>query len=156
MNLKGQGLDKIIQVELDKYKVELGVLEDKPKVVEAEKGNYKTYAGLKLLKETKKYNGRLVDVAVELDKKYKWLRYPFLVKNNQDVVKVVNDIVRCINGKADKQRVLNGMQAIVRNPILRNQHGMNTLARERQKGFNKLLMATGQFFKAIKAGFKNV
>lgn len=154
--IKGKGLDKIIQVELDKYQVELGILKDEPKVVEAKRGNYKTYAGLTLLKETKKFEGRLVKVAIDLDKRYKWLRYPFLEQKNQDVVKVVNDIVRCMNGRADKQRVLNGMQAIVRNPILRNQHGYNTPPRAEEKGFNKLLMATGQFFKNIKARFKNV
>lgn len=155
MNLKGQGLDKIIQVELDKYQVELGILKNEPKKLPLY-GQFKTYAGQKLLRDSKKTSGTLADVAIDLDNRYKWLRKPFTSPNNKDVTKVVNDIVKSIQGQGDKQRVLNGMQAVIRNPILRGEYGTNSPRTANKKGFDKLLMATGQFFKAIKARFKNV
>ena len=68
MNLKGQGLDKIIQVELDKYQVELGILKNEPKKLPLY-GQFKTYAGQKLLRDSKKTSGTLADVAIDLDNK---------------------------------------------------------------------------------------
>lgn len=153
--IKGKGLDKMIQVELDKYKVELGILKNEPKKLPLY-GQFKTYAGIRLLRDSNKTSGTLVDVAIDLDKRFKWLRKPFASQNNKEVVQVVNDIVKSMNGRADKQRVLNGMQAIIRNPILRGEYGQNSQKTAQEKGFNKLLMATGQFFKNIKARFKNV
>lgn len=153
--IKGKGLDKIIQVELDKYQVELGILKNEPKKLPLY-GQFKTYAGIKLLRDSNKTSGTLVDVAIDLDKRFKWLRKPFVSPNNKEVAQVVNDIVKSMNGRADKQRVLNGMQAIIRNPILRGEYGQNSQKTVQEKGFNKLLMATGQFFKNIKARFKNV
>lgn len=153
--IKGKGLDKIIQVELDKYQVELGILKNEPKKLPLY-GQFKTYAGIRLLRDSKNTSGTLVDVAIDLDNRFKWLRKPFASQNNKEVVQVVNDIVKSMNGRADKQRVLNGMQAIIRNPILRGEYGQNSQKTAKEKGFNKLLMATGQFFKNIKARFKNV
>ena len=92
-------------------------------------------------------------LAAELDKEYKWLRRPFYSEKNKDVVKVVSDITKDLNGQGDKRRILNGCQAIFRNPILRGDYGRNSAKWKKQKGFDKLLMMTGQFFKAIKARF---
>lgn len=156
MKIQGKGLDKIIQVQLDKYQVELGILKNEPKKLPIY-GQFKTYAGQQLLRAGKQTKGTLVDVAVDLDNRYKWLRRPFIEEKNKEVAQVVNDIVKAMNGKADRQRVLNGMQAIIRNPILRGDYGRNSPKTAQEKGFNKLLMATGQFFKAIKARYlKNV
>ena len=59
-----------------------------------------------------------------------------------------------MNQQGDKQRILNGMRAVVRNPILRGEYGKNSAKWAAVKGFNDLLMMTGQFFKAIEARFK--
>lgn len=152
MNIKGKGLDKIIQIQLDKYQVDLGILKDEPKKLPIY-GKFKTFAGQRLLQQGKATKGSLVDVAIDLDNRFKWLRKPFAEPKNKEVAQVVNDIVKCMNGRADKQRVLNGMQAIIRNPILRGDYGKNSQKTAKEKGFNKLLMATGQFFKAIRAKY---
>lgn len=154
MELKIKNLSKQLSFKLDKYQVQVGLFEDgvrkKPKF-----GEFKTYAGKLLLKEGKVSKGAsLVEVAEYLDKKYKWLRKPFLIKNNKEVVAVLNDIVRDMNGQDLKQRILNGFQAVVRNPILRGEYGRNTAPWAKKKGFNQLLMMTGQFFKSVKARFK--
>jgi hypothetical protein len=45
----------------------------------------------------------------------------------------------------------NAIQAIVRNPILRGDYGRNNLFTQKVKGFNRLMIDTGQFFNNIKA-----
>lgn len=153
MKLKITGLDKKLAYKLGEYEVEVGLLENKARR-KPKFGEYKSYAGKTLLKEGQISEGiSNVEVAQILDKKYKWLRDPFLRKTNAEVVLVLNDIVRDINGKGDKQRILNGFQAVVRNPILRGEYGKNTGKWANKKGFDDLMFMTGQFFKAIKARF---
>ena len=77
-----------------------------------------------------------------------------MIRNNKEVVMALNDIVKDMNGQDLHQRILNGFQAVVRNPILRGEYGKNTSPWARKKGFNQLLMMTGQFFKNVKARFK--
>ncbi len=157
MELEIKNLAKKITFKLDKYQVQVGLLENKvrnkPKF-----GEFKSYAGKTLLREGGVSKGAsLVEVAEYLDKNYKWLRKPFLLKNNKEVVAVLNDIVKDMNGQDLKQRILNGFQAVVRNPILRGEYGLHSTKWAKKKGFNQLLMMTGQFFKNIKARYaKNV
>jgi hypothetical protein len=54
-------------------------------------------------------------------------------------------------GGGGRQRVLNLLQAIVRNPILKHQYGPNTSATADAKGFDRHLFDTGKMFKSIKA-----
>ena len=154
MELRINNLSKKLAFKLDKYQVEVGLLSNKRRKKPIF-GKYKTYAGKILLREGKASNGAdMVEVAKVLDKRYKWLRKPFLLANNKEVVAVLDDIVKDMNGQDLKKRILNGFQAVVRNPILRGQYGMNTDKWAKRKGFNNLLMMTGQFFKSINARFK--
>ena len=108
MELKIQNLSKKLAFKLDKYQVQVGLLEDK-KRKQPKFGEFKNYAGKTLLREGKVSTGAsLVKVAEYLDERYKWLRKPFLIKNNKEVVMVLNDIVKDMNGQDLKQRILNG------------------------------------------------
>ena len=154
MELKIKNLSKKLNFKLAKYEVQVGLLEDK-KRKKPKFNEFKNYAGKKLLREGGFSKGAsMVEVAEYLDRKYKWLRKPFLIINNKEVVLVLNDIVKDMNGQDLKQRILNGFQAVVRNPILRGEYGKNTSPWAKKKGFNQLLMMTGQFFKNVKARFK--
>lgn len=160
MNIQGQGLDKIIEGELGKYKFQVGILENKRHYLPAEGDTYLTkgqnvwynYAGLKLRRPSSfKYSGTLYQVARDMDAAYKWLRKPFLLQSNADLLSVIQFVVDNMNGKDTRQRLINAIQAVVRNPILRGAYGKNSARTAKKKGFNKLLMDTGQLFKNIKA-----
>lgn len=154
MELYIKNLSKKLSFKLQQYEVEVGLLQDKVRK-KPKFGQFKSYAGKTLLREGELSNGAsLVDVAEFLDKKYKWLRKPFLLKTNKEVVAVLNDIVKDMNGQDLKRRILNGFQAVVRNPILRGEYGLHSEQWAKKKGFNTLLMMTGQFFKNINARFK--
>lgn len=155
MELKIKNLSKKLSFKLAKYEVQVGLLENKQRK-KPKFNEFKNYAGKKLLREGGASKGAsLVKVAEYLDTRYKWLRKPFLLRNNKEVVVVINDIIKDMNGKGDKQRILNGFQAVARNPILRGEYGKNNNKWAKKKGFNDLLMMTGQTFKSIKARFKN-
>lgn len=160
MKIQGQGLDKFIEGELGKYRFQVGILENKPHYLPAKgsttltKGQnvWYSYAGLKLRRPSSfKYKGTLFSVARDMDKAFKWLRRPFMLQGNADVLNVLMFIVENLNGKENRQRIINAVQAVVRNPILRGAYGRNSAKTAKEKGFNKLLMDTGQLFKNIKA-----
>lgn len=162
--VEGNNLFKIMQGKFGKYDFEVGILENKPHYAPErgtnllDKGALKwySYAGLHLLKWGDNPDGTLYSVARDLDKAFKWLRRPFTSRKNADVLNVMNSIIADLNGKPNKQRIINGIQAIVRNPILRGDYGKNSPKTAKKKGFNKLMMATGQFFRNIKARLTNV
>lgn len=153
LKIEGNDFARVVQVELDKYRMEVGILEDEPKR-SAVAGRFKTYAGQQLAVTGKKTDESLVDVAERLDKQFHWLERPFRIPQNQDVQQVVADIAQSINmNHTGKRRVLNGVQAIIRNPILANYYGGNSARTVKIKGFDKLLMWTGQFFQNIRARY---
>lgn len=160
MIIEGKGLDKVLEGELGKYRFQVGILENKRHYLPATGDTYLTkgqnvwynYAGLKLRKPSSyKYEGTLYSVARDMDQKFKWLRKPFMLQGNEDVLNVLMFIVENLNGKENRQRIINAVQAVVRNPILRGAYGRNSAKTAKKKGFNKLLMDTGQLFKNIKA-----
>lgn len=154
MELQIKNLSKKLSYKLAQYEVEVGLLSN-AKRKKPVFGQFKSYAGKTLLREGGVSNGAsLVEVAKFLDVNYKWLRKPFLLKNNKEVVVVLNDIVKDMNGQGDKKRILNGFQAVVRNPILRGEYGLHSSKWAKKKGFQQLLMMTGQFFKNVNARFK--
>ena len=154
MEMKIRNLSKKMTFKLSKYEVQVGLLTD-AKRKKPLFGKFKNYAGKRLLRTGGLSKGAsLVTVAEYLDKRFKWLRKPFLLGKNKEVVIVLNDIVKHMNGKGDKQRILNGFQAVVRNPILRGEYGKNNAKWAKIKGFDDLLMMTGQLFQKIQARFK--
>jgi hypothetical protein len=152
-------ISKKIQKELGKYSFEVGILADANKK-KRKKGATKNYAGLTISgtgSDAKTKGGgkiSLVYIAQVLEKyHFKWLTKPFTLANNKEIIAVVKEIAEQTFGKKspDNRRLENAVQAVVRNPILRGDYGNNASSTVKQKGFNKLGIDTGQFFKAIRA-----
>jgi len=150
-------ISKKIQKQIGNYNFEVGILKNEKKKLR-KKGATKSFAGLKinaLGTASKKRPTTLAYVAEVLEKyHFKWLTRPFKVKGlNEDVKKVVEEIAMQIFGKKtkDNKRLENAVQAVIRNPILRGDYGNNMDTTIKAKGFDKLGIDTGQFFKAIKA-----
>lgn len=77
---------------------------------------------------------------------------PFRNPNNKEILRVVKLVLDlAINEKGTIKMLTNAIQAIVRNPILRGDYGRNNLFTQKVKGFNRLMIDTGQFFNNIKA-----
>lgn len=86
------------------------------------------------------------------------LRAPFKSKNNQEINNFTKAFFKMALSDTNKQgairnakRLINLVQAIVRNPILRGDYGGNKGSTADAKGFDRLLIDTGQMFKNIRA-----
>lgn len=82
-----------------------------------------------------------------------WLRAPFKDRSNRDIREFAKFYLKSIFRKpeSNRNRLQNLMQAIVRNPILRGDYGHNKELTRKIKTFDRLLIDTGQMFKAIRA-----
>ena len=79
---------------------------------------------------------------------------PWKSKRGKDLVRFIQSFMRMITqgGKlAEKKRLENALQAVVRNPIVRGDYGRNARSTAKTKGFNRLMIDTGQLFKGIMA-----
>lgn len=147
----------IVDGILAKYTVEVGILEAKygnrPKGKEV-----KSFAGGPARKAGKKGKTLLSYILSIFDKKHNLLISPWTKQTNSDVVRVVNEMTKDMSNpsEATQRRFLNACQAVVRNPILRQEYGKNKPSTARRKGFNRYLIDVGSLFNNIKARFSRV
>lgn len=80
-----------------------------------------------------------------------YLTRPFKNKKSRDILNFSRSFFKLCLGRGQRRQVENYVQAIIRNPITRGDYGRNTRATARVKGFNRLLIDTGQFFRSILA-----
>lgn len=112
-----------------------------------------SYAGIKVRQTTNKTRGKISQVAKSFSEflGFNFFTKPF-EKKNDDLIKFTNQFLEWVlNNKGSKQRIVNLLQAIVRNPILRGDYGHNSARTEKIKGFNHLGIDTAQLFRSIKA-----
>lgn len=138
---------------LEKYHFEVGVLQDGVHKAPEEKG-LGSYAGGPVRKTSHTSSGKTISqVSAEVRARtgINIFTSPFQAKKNKDIVNFVHDYFELCMGRTQKKRVENLLQAVVRNPILRGDYGRNSAPTAKIKGFNRLLIDTGQLFRAITA-----
>lgn len=136
----------------EKYAFQVGILQDAPHKLPGK--GLKSYAGGPARKTSNKPSGMTISqVSEDLRKKTGINLYtaPFSSKKNKDILDFVKEFMQVCTGKSQPKRAENLLQAIVRNPILRGDYGRNTPITAKIKGFNRYLIDTAQFFKAITA-----
>lgn len=162
MNIElGKSWGKKLQHRIERYNFEVGVLEDKPHKdpVVAEglfaEQDLITYAGGPVRRTSRQKsdmtNGQ---VLVENMKRLNinLLLRPFQ-EQSSEIMKFTKYFLQLVTTKPGMKikRIENLLQAIVRNPILKQEYGSNTAATADAKGFDRHLFDTGQMFKSIKA-----
>lgn len=160
-----KGFAERLASRIEQFQFEVGILEDKPHYKPVESGLFETpqlgnYAGGPVRKTTREPSGKMVsEVLVENMERMNTnlLSEPFSSKQNVDINRFTKAFLRLATGdKISIRRVENLLQAVVRNPILRQDYGGNTAPTADAKGFDRLLIDTAQMFKAIKARAKRV
>lgn len=138
----------------------MGVLEDKPHMEPVDQGllgkTSKTYAGGPVRGTSRKPSGVSTgEVLVQnMERMHRNILLEPFRKKNSEIIKFTNYFLRYIvgrSGSSSVKRIENLLQAIVRTPILNQEYGQNTARTADNKGFDRLLIDTGQMFKAIKA-----
>lgn len=160
----GKTFSKKLENRIEGFTFEVGILDDKPHKLAKESGMFETpqlgsYAGGPIRKTTRKESGKsigdvLIDNMKRLNINLLWA--PFQ-NPDAEINKFTRAFLQMVTRKnMSPKRVENLLQAIVRNPILKQEYGRNKSATADAKGFNRNMIDTGQMFKAIKAKVKRV
>lgn len=141
----------------EKYEFEVGVLEHKPyRSAEPKSKGLKKFLAGPARKVSKKSAGLSVArVSFYNRRKTDYFRKPFK-RRSSDIIRFSKEFFKLCAGTGEERRVLNYLQAIVRNPILRGDYGPNAPATVRTKGFDRYMIDTGQLFNSIKARVSRV
>ena len=158
----GNGFVKTLQKRVESYEFEVGVLDDKPHKEAKDTDRFNpqlgTYAGgpvRKTIPNVGPNSTGEVLVANMERLNINLLREPFQ-KESSDIMKFTRAFLRSALAQKSMKRVENLLQAIVRNPILRQEYGPNRPSTADAKGFDRHLIDTAQTFKAIRARAKRV
>ncbi len=156
-------LDKRFQKQIrgviEKYEFQIGM--ESGTHYEAKKGErglkgadvVTQYAGGPIRKiDRSKPDGSMLDIAEKFRKSLGvnfWLA-PFEFQSS-DIIKLMDQFFKYCFGKSEKKRLINTLQAVVRNPLLRGDYGHNSAITQKIKTFDRLGFDTGQFFRNIVA-----
>lgn len=159
----GRTWGKKLQGRIERYEFEVGVLEDEDHYQPVDTGRFeeadlRTYAGGNIRRTSRVKSGLTKgQVLVENMKRLNinLLLRPFQ-EQNSEIMKFTEYFLKFVVAKKGSsiRRIENLLQAIVRNPILRQEYGGNSSATADAKGFDRHLFDTGQMFKAIRARAK--
>lgn len=147
----------------EKYEFQVGVLEDGPHK-EARRGAIglkgqdvlSSYAGGPIRKSSRTTGELTIAEVSEANRNRMGVNYltaPF-EHRTATIIKFANEFFKLVFGRSEQRRVVNLLQAIVRNPILRGDYGSNGPLTRKIKGFDRKMIDTAQLFKAIKAAVK--
>jgi hypothetical protein len=153
---------KQVKGRVEGHVFEVGILENSPhKEALSKKEGLTSLAGGPARKKSRANSGlTLSDVSESLRKEsgINFYQRPFKMRTNKEILRFSKAFLKSVmtpNGNMkEKRRVENLLQAIVRNPILRGDYGINKRATAARKGFNRFMIDTGQLFKGIKAKVK--
>ncbi len=159
----GKTWGKKLKGRIEKYEFEVGVFDDKPHMDPVQQGMFeqpqlKNYAGGPVRRTSRNKGDKSVgQVLVDNMKRLNinLLLRPFQERNS-DILKFTDYFLKLVTGRkgSSVKRIENLLQAIVRNPILKQEYGPNTSITADAKGFDRHLFDTGQMFRAIRARVK--
>jgi len=162
---------KRVQARYERFDIQAGILEDKahheprparrprPKGKKKASPSYRarglgTLEGgpVRLQKRTTQSTTARIAERLRKELGVDWLRAPVRRYNSPEMKQLRKAFADLVLGKNRSYSVVEAkFRAVLRVPILRGRYGRNTRAAERVKTFNRKLIDTGQFFKAILA-----
>lgn len=151
-----KGFIRKLKNKTEGYQFEVGILDDGPHkkpIRWKNKSELGEYAGGPVRRASSKYDEKsLNEISKELrdTSGHNYLVEPFK-QTSSDIIQFTNTFFKYAFGRSTEKRLTNLLQAIVRNPILRGEYGTNSALTQKIKGFDRYMIDTGQFFKAIKA-----
>lgn len=154
-----------LQSRIGRYQFEVGILDDKAhrqakETTMFETPDLGTYAGGPVRKTTRQDSEKTIG-QVFVDNMQRLnidlLREPFR-QESSEIMKFTRAFLDLVTYRKamTMNRVENLLQAVVRNPILRQDYGPNRPSTADAKGFDRHLIDTAQLFKAIRARAKRV
>jgi hypothetical protein len=145
---------KVAKGVIEKYEFEVGVLRDGiHSTARPPTAGLKTVAGGPARKQKRGGSQTVSAVSRRLRARLRFNFYlrPFRSAKNRDLLNMLKRFFDLCAGRSQAKRLENALQAVVRNPITRGDYGRNSPAAAKIKGFNRLMIDTGQLFRAIRA-----
>ncbi len=167
---------KQLKGRVERFHFEVGVLDDAPHKLPLTKAKavgrlkkkgagaseiasflFSNLAGGPARRVGSKKSGKMISEVSESARKQTGVNFytqPWKSRKNADLLRFLKSFFKLVteSGKLqEKKRVENALQAVVRNPIVRGDYGFNSSVTAHAKGFSRLLIDTGQLFRAIKA-----
>lgn len=147
---------KKLRKQIEKVNFEVGVLQDKeyklPRPKVDGENQLSNYAGGPVRKTSREGSGMSIGAifkAIQEVRGINMLLEPFETPSSE-IVRFTDAFLKSVTtGRVSIKRAENLLQAVVRNPILRQEYGYNSRERADDKGFNRYLFDTGQTFKSI-------
>lgn len=149
---------KRLKARWEGYEIQAGILVDKPHrvarhVKKGKRGGLGTLQGGPVRKMTQKTNGTVAEVSERLRKRIgkNYLTAPFR-KNSKERREMMTEYFNLASGKTKSySKFETALRRLIRTPILKKAYGSNSRKWASVKTFNRLMIDTGQFFKAITA-----
>lgn len=151
---------KKLKGDIEGFDMQVGVLDDKVHMQPVQHGLLETpqlrsYAGGPIRRTSRQPGESTVgEVLVENMKRLNIniLQKPFQDESS-DILKFTREFLKLAMRRPGTsiKRIENLLQAVVRNPILKQEYGANKPYTADNKGFDRHLFDTGQMFKAIRA-----
>lgn len=150
-----QSLSNFLNRQIGKRTMEAGILEDKP-AAKFKRERAGDLAGGPRNKIGGNAEISLRQLMKNFEQKYNILLAPWRNPTTRRLRHLlINELVRDMaSWGRNGQRLLNAAQAVIRNPLAREEYGNNSRSTVARKGFNRLMINTGRFFNAIKVRFK--
>lgn len=143
---------KRVQARYERFQIKAGILEDGPhfKALPAKKGKATVFGG-PARQKSRVRDGNLSDVGESIRKVHRvpYLTAPFK-KNSRELKNVRRELANLLTGKSSSySKIETALRSLIREPILKQRYGRNSRLWARVKTFNRFLIDTGQFFRAI-------
>jgi hypothetical protein len=146
---------KTLSGRFERFDIQVGILEDKPHKTPRSPRSIGSLQGGPVRKVSARTNGMVSQVSERMRKRYDFYRKPFK-KKSPDVRKFVRAFFELATGKTKSYgKTRTALRAVIRNPILKGAYGKNRMRTRLKKGFNRLMIDTGQMFKGINARIRS-
>lgn len=144
---------KRLQARYDRFELLAGVLDNKPyRTPRRGKKNRGTLEGGPVRRQSGIISGTILQVSNIMQRRTNYLIAPVKNKNSRDYKAFRLELMRFLSGQGGQRyKVIQYLRAMIRNPMLKQKYGRNTLATAHAKGFNRFMFDTGQLFRNIKS-----
>jgi hypothetical protein len=150
-----RGFQKKARGIIEKYDFEVGILKNvQHRGAKDKKHGFKTVAGGIARRSGSKPTSKSVAEVSQMARKRTGINFytkPFQSRKNKDILRFIRNFFDFTFGRSKEKRLINTMQAIVRNPLTRGDYGGNRSQTAKRKGFSRLLIDSGQLFQNIRA-----
>ena len=140
---------------IERFEFEVGVLKDSPhRIARPKKAGLKSFHGGQARKISSKTGGATtaqISQFVRRRRRVNYLTAPFkrTYGKSADINRFTKEFFKYAFGRSQEKRLINLLQAVVRNPILRGDYGPNRKKTAQRKGFNRFMIDTGKLFSSI-------